>query len=1317
METLHRPYHNGCRQFNAVIRDPWLLPEDQIELPAPGDIPQAPNSTSTLMTILPPAIMIVGGVITGILSQNITIAIPMMIMGLGFPLANFLNRNAQNKKYAKAVLDRQTAYHQTLEKGKKHLDELVELQRSTLELEYPNPNQVVQIALARSKNRHLWWRRAYDPDFLSLRVGLGPAPTSFHVNPPRMININDPLMPDATQLLDSYRMANNMPILLDMKKTGSMVIQGRSKEDCYSVTRRLLADILVHHSPEDVRLGVMADYPDAAANWSWLKWAPHVHGGGNDTETRQVYLTEDQCYTFLRALKTEFTNRMEKRKQSMTEKVIFQPAIVVVLDDAGKVRQTPDVALIAERGFEVGIYCLFVGENMTPNSCRTRLSLQPTNTFLFEETWINKQSGVLKGVVETINILECEKMVRALAGLEVVGGKTSMVLPETVRITEVLGESPLSIDSIRNKWGDIPPNEEMACFPVGVYLDHDGARTLELDFRPQEEGGIAIGGQGDYNAFLIGTAGSGKSIFLQSLVLAAAHRYSPKILNFLFMDFKAGAAELQKLSTLPHVVGAINDLGPELAERALQALEFELVRRKQYFQQLGNPIGIWELNSRYPDKVLPHLLIVIDEFGKGIELFPDLTDKLFELGKQGRAFGMYFILANQEVVPAVDKLKSNVGWNIVLKVRRIDEMRLIDRNLPPPPGRGRGYLKSDKGNIVQFQGAFSGAHISTSSLKDLDEFSIYSFEADGSRKKIYTHHPVKQGDDQSGPVKTELDVLVDNMIKVTGELGIKPAQPIYLDPLKTNLQLQPIFENVPVYRLFSEGHWEKKGEASKKLIAPIGWLDIPSQCKQIPLEVDFNKGDGHLWVVGSPGSGKSKTLTTILYSITATHQPDEAQVYIIEYGSGALKVFENFPHVGAVLRINEQERLERLLHHLEEEMRHRASQDETRTISRPDIFLVVNNFAELRANYPDLSDQVARFVSGKSMGIHLIIASNRSSDVPRAISDNISRRLVLYLASRDDYYEVLGSRPTALSAKAEGRGYWVEDKNAGAIGECQVAESPAGNLKAIGMDMTKAAKGMACKTIEVLPDKVTFASLEKEFPKYSAGPEKLLVPIGYSYNTLDLLVNNWMDEIPQWLVLGPRQSGKTNFLLSLTASMRQMNLPDDEIIYMAFRRNRKIDNKKSEAGFPICTTEEEILSVLGKLAAEQEGNHPNRRTVLAIDDLPGILEPGREKVLAAFKPLVEHISQHCDLYLVMSGIREELQQLSSNPLGMNILRMLKTSRTGLMLSRDPLDVDWFGTQISPEQRKINFPVGRAFFVSKGKMTVVQTALSPLQTSE
>ena len=185
-------------------------------------------------------------------------------------------------------------------------------------------------------------------------------------------------------------------------------------------------------------------------------------------------------------------------------------------------------------------------------------------------------------------------------------------------------------------------------FPVGQCVERTGLTTFNVDFRPE-----SLKGVGEYHALLIGTTGSGKSIFLQSMVLATAHKYSPKLINFLFMDFKAGAAELNKIKELPHVVGMINDLSPALAERALQALENELSRRQLAFDRAGKITDVWDYNRRNPDQALPHMLVVIDEFAEGIKILPNLVERLRDLGRRGRAFGMYFFLANQEVNSAV----------------------------------------------------------------------------------------------------------------------------------------------------------------------------------------------------------------------------------------------------------------------------------------------------------------------------------------------------------------------------------------------------------------------------------------------------------------------------------------------------------------------------------------------------------------------------------------------------------------------------------------------------------------------------------------
>ena len=901
-------------------------------------------------------------------------------------------------------------------------------------------------------------------------------------------------------------------------------------------------------------------------------------------------------------------------------------------------------------------------------------------------------------------------MTRSMAGLLVSSGSAALALPDTVRISQILGEDPLEPHSVMHNWTRTYLNEELMLFPVGVHVEHDGVSTLDLDFRPQEEAGIPIGGQGDYNAFLIGTAGSGKSIFLQSLVLAAAHRYSPRVLNFLFMDFKAGAAELQKLAELPHVVGAINDLGPELAERALQALEYELIRRKLYFEKMGNPVGIWDLNSRYPDKALPHLLTVIDEFGKGIELFPDLANKLFQLGKQGRAFGMYFILANQEVVSAVDNLKSNVGWSIVLKVRRVEEMRLIDRNLPPPPGHGRGYIKSDKGMApIQFQGAFSGARVSASSLSEVDEFSIFRFEGDGSQKKIYTHKPTASAAADPKAARTELDILVDNMNAAAEALHLPTPEPIYLQPIKADLQLDMLWNQYEHFRSWDGSHWEA-GNPAARLTAPLGFLDIPSQCRQTPLIMDFNQGDGNLWILGNPGSGKNKTLTTLLTSLMRSHLPDEAQFYILEYGPGSLKAFDGFPHVSAVIRLNEQERLERMLRRLNDEYQHRSEMDESERSKLADIFIVINNYAELRATYEDQAVQFNRFVSGKALKFHLIVTTNRSTELLHNIADNISRRLVLYLANRDEYFDVLGVRPAALSLRSEGRGYWVIDKSEGPLGECQsagIGTEPAATLRKMAVAMTTAWEGPISTPVDTLPPKITYADISRTFARLATSPTSLLAPVGFDYETLAVLAPDMTQDTPQWLVLGPRHTGKTNFLLALATALSEVNGDHCQVHLLGMRRSPLLDGYKNPKGFDILRKEEDILAVIQPLLEGASGED-EYHTVILIDDLPGAFEYGREKTATALQQLAGRLTVMSNLYLVAGGMREELQAQFQHPL----VKALKMCRTGLSFSKDISDLEWFGVQPNPEMRRVNLPAGRGFYISKGKASLVQTVLAP-----
>ena len=81
------------------------------------------------------------------------------------------------------------------------------------------------------------------------------------------------------------------------------------------------------------------------------------------------------------------------------------------------------------------------------------------------------------------------------------------------------------------------------------------------------------------------------------------------------------------------------------------------------------------------------------------------------------------------------------------------------------------------------------------------------------------------------------------------------------------------------------------------------------------------------------------------------------------------------------------------------------------------------------------------------------------------------------------------------------------------------------------------------------------------------------------------------------------------------------------------------------------------------------------------------------------------VSSRQDVHLMATGLVDELRLRTAAP----IVQTLRQSRTGIVFSKDSGDLDWLGTQIPLEYRRIELPAGRGFFVSKGKATLVQTA--------
>jgi len=920
------------------------------------------------------------------------------------------------------------------------------------------------------------------------------------------------------------------------------------------------------------------------------------------------------------------------------------------------------------------------------------------------ETWAGGENNRrVKGKAELSTKLDCERMGRALASLEVSSGKGDSNLPESVRLYDLLDMPALSPEILKQNWKRVRSNAELLQLPFGFKCGQKGLEEVKLNLLPNDLDGDPLGGKDAYHTILIGATGSGKSEFMKSLVLATAYKYSPADLNFFFMDFKGGAA-FSVLKDLPHVVGVVTNLNPGLVRRGLSALNAEFDRRQNLFINAGVK-DIWIYNATYPDHPLPHLLLLLDEFARGIQDFPELPELLDnKLVRIGRSLGMYLFLANQNVNATVDRLLDNAGWRIALKVNNQEEMHIIKRSLPIPKRSGQGYILSTGSDPVEFQAAYAGLSMVDPEDQAQETFKIFKVGVDGRWQLLHSSARKALLKVKKGATQNEQDNLIE-MMKVS-EQDVQSARPIYLDPLEENISLEQVFEESVLQKSF-DGTWKTKKTQDSPLIAPVGFLDSREECLQEAMEINFEELDGHLWIVGSPGSGKAMTMETILLSLALTRTPEEASFYILEYGAGHLLKFSHLPHTGAVIRLTDpKELLDKLLNYLDDEMDRRTElrgQGDKNDSTKPALFLVINNFAEMRTNYPDHADHISRYArDGKAVGLHLIITTNRRIELGRL---TISRRIVLQLSNRDDYLDAVGQSTIRPAVQAEGRGLWVVDKR---IVECQIAQpeisigesSELQNVTSVCQSMDATWSGSNAHPVRILPDFIPLAELLDELG--TRKQKTVPIPVGVSFENVQLIAPGLLKEIPRWLVLGPPRSGKSNFLATVASTVLTHSAKDWIIHYLALRRS-PLDwaiKKKIQ----IAKSQEEIVKACEKISGLVEKPKKGKKLLLLIDDLGGAFEPGKEALVTSLNNLSQQIGPGENIYLVAAGMSDELMAHRMTSL---LVQSLRLSNTGISLSKNSNDLDWFDTTVPLQYLRMALPKGRGFWVSGGKATLLQ----------
>ena len=378
-------------------------------------------------------------------------------------------------------------------------------------------------------------------------------------------------------------------------------------------------------------------------------------------------------------------------------------------------------------------------ENGNPKrdeSGRPVMSRVETRTRVKVGSIISREKDLALALMTPSLRIETPVMGKALVGIEVPNPKSSLVTLRNLMQTR-------EFEKLRKS----------AKLPI-AFGKGSGGETMVVDLAKMP------------HLLVAGATGSGKSVFINTVISCLLMEKTPEDIRLLLVDPKR--VELTPYNGIPHLLTPVVTETDQVVG-LLKGLIREMSDRYRRMEDIGVR-NIETYNNKMPDK-MPYLVVAIDELADLMMTASfDVEQSLCRLAQLGRATGIHLIVATQR--PSVDVITGLIKANFPSRVSFGLTSQVDSRTILDTAGAerllGRGdmlYLAADAARPERVQGVY----ISDREVDDVAEF--WRTTPRGPIPTVHLHtvgdgDQEEAGDEDDGDEAEQRDALLEKAIEL-----------------------------------------------------------------------------------------------------------------------------------------------------------------------------------------------------------------------------------------------------------------------------------------------------------------------------------------------------------------------------------------------------------------------------------------------------------------------------------------------------------------------------------------------------------------------